>query len=523
MLFNSYAFLFLFLPLALLTFFWGGRYCSQRVALGLLTVLSLGFYAVWNPLYLPLLLLSIGVNFAIGRQLTLCATGSKSNRQAQSKGWLKNRPGTLLCLGLIFNLSLIAYYKYADFLAASLLPNSLYQSLNDMGNGNWSLAQIALPLAISFFTFQQVGYLVDAYKGQAPVYSWGDYSLFVSFFPQLIAGPIVRHTDVIKQFHKPQTFSLSRRNVALGLTGFTLGLAKKVLIADSLSPWVADIFSHAGEVTCLEAWVGAISYTLQLYFDFSGYSDMAIGIGLLFNISLPVNFNSPYKSTSIVEFWRRWHITLSNFLRDYLYIPLGGSRHGNLRRYGNLMMTMLLGGLWHGAGWPFVLWGGLQGAYLCINHGWHWFNQRLAQAKLPMLALSAGVSWLITLVAVIAGWVIFRAQTLADGLTLLKTMAGGNGVSLPGSPTGKLAFLQAAGIKIVSWTSFPYLPVVENSRLLAIGILIGLLLICVVLPNTQQILGQMRLNRRWAVSVGLLSVLCLLSLNQVSEFLYFQF
>jgi alginate O-acetyltransferase complex protein AlgI len=367
MLFNSYVFIFVFLPISFITFFILAKFHLTKWAILSLTLSSLFFYTYWNPPYLILLLISVVFNHQIGNLI-----GSFSP---------KSKPGKyLLILGMVVNLGLIAYYKYANFLLASF---------DEVFRTDFHVSGIILPLGISFYTFNQIAYLVDVYQGDKRNYHLLEYILFVTFFPHLIAGPIVRHDELIPQFRKARFFVFSHKNIALGLTIFTLGLAKKVLIADNLSPWVAPVFEHAGEITFIEAWVGALSYTFQLYFDFSGYSDMAIGLGLLFNIRLPINFNSPYKATSISDFWRRWHITLSNFLRDYLYIPLGGSRRGEIRRYVNLLMTMLLGGLWHGAGWTFVLWGGLHGLYLCINHGWRKLN-----VSLPKL-----FAWLLTFFA----------------------------------------------------------------------------------------------------------------------------
>lgn len=294
---------------------------------------------------------------------------------------------------------------------------------------------------------------------------------------------------------------------------FCLGLSKKVLIADNISSWVGAAFKNAGSLNFIEAWFGALSYTFQLYFDFSGYSDMAVGLGLMFNIILPINFDSPYKATSIVDFWRRWHITLSNFLRDYLYIPLGGNRKGNTRRYINLMITMLLGGLWHGAGWTYVLWGGLHGLYLCINHAW--FRLKL---KMPKF-----IAWLITFVAVVISWVLFRAANLADGVEILKTMFGMKGIVIPASAQGKLAFLSDLGIGLKSWQEFEYLPSVNGSRLNSLICLFLLILCVTLLPNTQQILEKFRPNFWWAILVGFVASLSILSLSRVSEFLYFQF
>ena len=359
MLFNSYIFIFCFLPVTLVIFFGLARFRQIEAAKIWLTISSLFFYAYWNIAYLPLMVISIVFNHQIGGWIA-----SSKPKSSQAK--------TLLWIGIIVNLIVIAYYKYANFFLSSV---------QGFVRINFALPEIILPLAISFYTFTQIAYLVDAYRGETKEanYDLLSYSLFVTFFPQLVAGPILRHDELIPQFRQLRNFVFSHKNAARGATFFVLGLAKKVLIADTLSPWVATVFNNAEAVTFIEAWVGALSYTFQLYFDFSGYSDMAIGLGLIFNIRLPINFDSPYKAVSIIDFWRRWHITLSNFLRDYLYITLGGSRRGQVRRYGNLLTTMLLGGLWHGAGWTFVIWGGLHGVYLCINHGWRKLNFSLPQ------------------------------------------------------------------------------------------------------------------------------------------------
>jgi alginate O-acetyltransferase complex protein AlgI len=496
MLFNSYLFIFIFLPLTLITYFTLARFRFIKLAIVALTLASLTFYGYWNPPYLLLLGLSILVNFSLGSWLAKI-TEAKT---------LKN---FLLGIGIIFNLAFIAYYKYAGFLFSNILPDSAYQALDQL----LQFDTIFLPLGISFFTFQQITYLVDGYQGSTKDYNFVDYCLFVSFFPQLIAGPIVHHTDIIPQFYKAKAYIFSHRNFALGVTSFILGLSKKVLIADNISPWVTLVFGNATEVNFVEAWVGALSYTLQLYFDFSGYSDMAIGLGLMFNIDIPNNFNSPYKAISITDFWRRWHITLSNFLRDYLYIPLGGSRKGEWRRYSNLLITMLLGGLWHGAGWTFVLWGGLHGVYLSLNHFWR--KQKIA---LPWI-----VSWGITFGSVMVGWVLFRANSLADAGELLQTMFGLKGIVLPGAEGGKLAFLTRFGVGLTPWGDFAYLPTIGDRPLQAILALIGLTLACLYLPNTQEIVQRLRPRWYWAMGIGLLTAFSLLSLNRVSEFLYFQF
>jgi alginate O-acetyltransferase complex protein AlgI len=450
-------------------------------------------------------------NYLIGKWIAQAQTAiaildtsrewTDEDRQQYSK-----KATILLWIGIVFNISLIAYYKYSKFIVSSI---------NALVDTNLSVSDTILPLAISFYTFTQIAYLFDAYRGETKNtnYDLITYTLFITFFPHLIAGPIVLHDEIIPQFRQLRNFIFSHKNVALGLTIFSLGLAKKVLIADNLSPWVAPVFTHAQDVGFIEAWVGALSYSFQLYFDFSGYSDMAIGLALLFNIRLPVNFNSPYKAISIIDFWRRWHITLSNFLRDYLYIPLGGSRRGEVRRYVNLLTTMLLGGLWHGAGWTFVVWGGLHGIYLSVNHGWRKLN----------ISLPRFLGWLITFFSVIVGWVLFRAQTFNDALEILKAMVGIKGITFPGEAQGKLSFLTHFGVELKRWSELVYIPETNGSKLFTLVILITLTFSVAFLPNTQEILTKFKPNWQGALALGMLTSACLLSLNRVSEFLYFQF
>ncbi|NEO53250.1 MAG: MBOAT family protein [Okeania sp. SIO3B5] len=493
MLFNSYVFIFCFLPLTLIVFFGLTRFGLIKAAKVWLTASSFAFYGYWKIAYLPLLIISILWNYQMGKFI---AQAKPESKQAN----------VLLWVGIAINLAIISYYKYANF---------FLDTVNSVVSTNLNAGQIILPLAISFYTFTQIAYLVDAYRGETREtnYDLLTYSLFVVFFPQLIAGPILRHDELIPQFRQLRSYIFSQKNMALGLSLFSLGLCKKVLIADTISPWVALAFNNAADLSFIEAWVGALSYTFQLYFDFSGYSDMAIGLGLMFNIKLPINFNSPYKATSISDFWRRWHITLSNFLRDYLYIPLGGSRRGEVRRYSNLLTTMLLGGLWHGAGWTYVVWGGLHGVYLCINHGWRKLN-------IPMPKVLA---WVITFVAVIVSWVLFRAQNFQDGLDILQTMSGLNGIVIPGEAKGKLSVLTNFGFQLKSWSGMTYLPEFLGSKIFSILALITLTFSVSFLPNTQEILAKLKPTWWWAVWIGVLTSMALLSLNRVSEFLYFQF
>ncbi|MCL6558895.1 MAG: MBOAT family protein, partial [Firmicutes bacterium] len=414
MLFNSYGFIFVFLPISLCIFFLFSRFKLTKAATAALVLASLIFYSYWNVKHLPLILLSIIINYGIGKQVE------------------KKRPGRgaglYLALGITVDLLLLGYFKYANF---------LIDSINFAAHTDFQIGKIVLPLGISFYTFTQIGYLVDAYRGETRNYGFLTYCLFVTFFPHLIAGPILYHRDIIPQFHRPGFFVFSYENFCKGVAFFTLGLFKKVVVADSLIAWVDPVFKNAYKVTFFDSWAGALAYTMQLYFDFSGYSDMAVGLGLMLNTALPVNFNSPYKSSSIIDFWRRWHITLSNFLKLYLYIPLGGNRKGYPRKMLNLFVTMLLGGLWHGAGWTFVLWGGLHGAYLVVNHTW-----RRLDFKLP-----PALSRPLTFLAVVAAWVVFRANSVHDAFAVLKAMAGLNAFVLPAKYQPFLSPLAGGGLK----------------------------------------------------------------------------
>lgn len=494
MLFNSYTFIFVFLPITLLIYFGLARLSFTKPAKIWLVAASLFFYAYWSIFYLPLLLLSILVNYRIS-ELILAA-----KRINQRRIWLY--------VGLLFNFGLLAYFKYFNFFIATFAK---------VAHFNFLLPGSLLPIGISFYTFTQSAYLIDASRGKAETADLLTFSLFVTYFPHLIAGPILHHETVIPQFNYPQAYRFSHENLASGLVLFILGLSKKVIIADPLSRWlVAPVFSHLSMVNGLEAWLGVMGYTFELYFDFSGYSDMAVGLGLMLNVQLPFNFNSPYRATSISDFWRRWHITLSNYLRNYLYIPLGGNRLGQVRQSLNLLVTMLLGGLWHGAGWNFIIWGGLHGICLVINHWWRKLN-----INLPVF-----FSWLLTFTTVVVGWVFFRCQTLQQAKQLLMAMSGLH------QPL-KLTDVQGVAL-IQSWVT-QFDPQVAPSwqlepkgliadPLLAIAVLVGLCFWVVLVPNSQTLLRKYQsTSLRFAVVLGSVAMVCLLSLNQVSEFLYFQF
>lgn len=487
MLFNSYEFIFIFLPTTLILFFIFIEFNFLIAAKVWLLITSLFFYGYWKITYLPLLLISVLGNYYFGKYI---------NRGGESAK-------TLLWTGVCFNLVILGYYKYANF---------FLNSVNQLFNTSYTLPIILLPLAISFYSFTQIAYLVDAYRGQTKDrnYDLLSYSLFVIFFPQLIAGPILRHDELIPQFKQIRNFIFCHKNIATGVVLFILGLSKKIIIADTLSPWVAPVFDNATEVSFIEAWIGVLSYTFQLYFDFSGYSDMAIGLGLMFNISLPINFDSPYKAISISDFWRRWHITLSQFLRDYLYIPLGGSRRGEVRRYANLLITMLLGGLWHGAGWTYIVWGGLHGIFLVINHSW-----RRLGIVLPKL-----ITWLITFLAVIVSWVFFRASDFNQAIAIVKAMIGLKGIVLLQDFQAPLFWLTNVGVEFKHWQQLACLP--PNYKY-SLFLLSAVGIISITMPNTQQLIQRFKPNWWWAVTVSILAIYSLISLNGVSEFLYFQF
>ena len=419
MLFSTVEFLFYFLPAAV-----GGFLLCSRIRGGVgetiwLILASLFFYAYWDSALLPLLLISIGVNFTFGHFL------------------FANRSRLLLWMGLLLNVGSLGYFKYTGF----LIDNFEAALGVEIANLN-----IVLPLAISFFTFQQIGYLVDVYRGRAVEPSFLNYVLFVSFFPQLISGPIVHHSEMLPQLQDFRHRWFRRALIAPALGFISIGLYKKVVLADGIAPVANQVFSTANTHAppLIDAWTGAFAYTFQIYFDFSAYSDMAVGIALLFGIRLPLNFNSPYRATNIIDFWRRWHITLSRFIRDYIYIPLGGNRRSMPRRHVNLIVAMLIGGLWHGAAWTFVVWGGLHGLYLVINHLW----RRVIRTSSRQRSLSAWAGRVSTLFVVVLAWVFFRADDFGSATRMLQGMfGGGEGAIIANSRT----YLWLIAMLIIVW------------------------------------------------------------------------
>jgi D-alanyl-lipoteichoic acid acyltransferase DltB (MBOAT superfamily) len=492
-LFNSFEYIFLFLPLVLLGYFSIAR-ISSVAATAFLVLSSLVFYAYWNPIYLLLLLGSMTFNFHVGRHIIR----SKSRAKKLITG-----------LGVLSNLGLLAYFKYCNF---------FIDNLNALVGSDISFLQLILPLAISFFTFQQIAYLVDSYKGKVEDYDFATYALFVSFFPQLIAGPIVHHKEMMPQFLDIQNKYINWDNVAKGLLLFVLGLFKKLFIADNFAVWANAGFGASEGITFFQAWGASLSYSLQLYYDFSGYTDMAIGAALMFNICLPINFNSPYKAIDIQDFWRRWHMTLSRWLRDYVYIPLGGNLKSVPNTYVNLFVTFLLGGLWHGAGWNFIIWGALHGGALMLHRAW-----RGSQYKMPR-----NIAWLLMLLFVNLTWVFFRAEDFTIAKNMIEGMLGLNGIAV------SHGFAQMWNYLIV----FPslYVEAKQSSFIIPNVALFFILFfgwVTLKMPNTMNIAGFVEYKGKWIfnpsvkIACGLaflfLVSIVLLAANDYSEFLYFNF
>jgi D-alanyl-lipoteichoic acid acyltransferase DltB (MBOAT superfamily) len=508
MLFNSYQFIFGFLPVVCLLYFVVARFWGRKAGAAVLVGASLFFYGWWNERYVWILLLSIGCNAGFAIALIRGETGQRF--------WI-------LLTGLGFNLLLLGYLKYAIFIA---------QNVNAIFGVDLQVDPGPLPLGISFFTFQKIAFLIDAYVGGVTTFNLLDYCLFVTFFPQLIAGPIVRHNEIIPQFR-----TLPRRprasDFAIGISIFAIGLFKKVCLADLSAAWVNPLFSTAASgapIGFVDAWIAALAYSFQLYFDFSGYSDMAIGLARLFGIVLPINFYSPYKAVNIIDFWRRWHISLSRFLRDFIYIPLGGNRRGVPRRYINLAVAMLLGGLWHGAAWTFVLWGALHGLMLALNHAWHFLRRRVRLPPGNDPAVVRMAAWAITFIAVTSAWVLFRASSLASAGTILSTMYGMGGDNLVGA---LLTYWRSEWSLLIAfrWS--------ESSALWLL--LVGA--VAFLLPNSYQLFERFRpalVERpfddasskprlrwkpdwRWAVCLSLMLLVAVLRIRELSPFIYFQF
>ncbi len=466
----------MFLPFVWVGFFLLGR-SRPQIAAAFLSLASICFLGSWDVQGVPILVGSILVNYAAGYFIL------------EYRRWAL----TICILAVVFDLTFLAFFKYADF---------MLWNVNELFGWSFPLLHIGLPLGISFYTFTQLAFLVDAYRKQVRDLSPTNYLLFVTYFPHLIAGPILHHATMMPQFAQRKVYQPQTAEITIGLVFFTMGLAKKVLLADSFALWANPIFAASATDTHIhfwDAWIGLLTYSLQIYFDFSGYSDMAVGLSKLFGIDIPFNFNSPYKSRSIIEFWKRWHITLSIFLRDYVYIPLGGNRRGS--RYVNLIVTMLIGGLWHGASWTFVVWGGLHGFYLVVNHLWRYVKLKLAWQ--PSF-LTRHCSLPLTFAVVLFAWIFFRAESFESAMRLIEA-------TLSFHDIGK-------------WDAS-----VHSDTRVACYIGIGLT-ICWAFPNSQEIskrLGSLLQSWRWFYyGATIAMVLILLMINEsrgVSEFIYFNF
>ena len=542
MLFNSHQFIFLFLPITIFIFYQALKLGGRRLAIFWLVLTSLFFYGYWNPPYLALLLLSVGSDYLLGRFLVHC---NQNNYGRIGK--------VALLSGIIFNLAIIGYYKYFDF---------FLENINELMGASLLLRGILLPLGISFYTFQQIAYLIDSAEKETQGYQFIDYCLFVCFFPQLIAGPIVSHQEMMPQFAKPQKFYAG--NLAIGITIFSVGLFKKVVLADTIATYSTPVFAAADLGAALgiaEAWFGALAYTMQIYFDFSGYSDMAIGAARLLGFKLPVNFNSPYKALNIIDFWKRWHITLTRFLTRYLYNPmtLRASRRrmqqgqdlirkgqGSVAAYIQIIAwptiaTMFLAGLWHGAGWSYIVFGLLHGIYLSANHGWQMLRRKLGHNLKHSQWWERRLSHLLTFSCVVVAMVFFRATSVKSGWAVLSAMIGIHEDSMPWD-------LVSQGLRTADFAPNQLF----NNPTQGLLLLAALMIVCFCFPNTQEWMADYepalgakspasthkqtldgaayfwrrfswRPNQVWALLTSSVALLGLLQISSVSEFIYFQF
>lgn len=487
MLFNSYIFIFVFLPLALLGYFWLNHFHKYHWANLYLTGMSLWFYGYFSPHYLPIICCSILINYILSRILV---------RMKDQTIYRK----VILGIGISLNAISIFVFKYYDFFVSNI--NSIFQT-------DFNLMHLVLPLGISFFTFQQIGYLVDSYRYQTCDHGFVEYALFVSFFPQLIAGPIVLHSEILPQFRDTSQRKFNSDNASKGLYIFAIGLFKKVLIADTFAKMVDSGYSMINTLSSLEAILVSLAYTFQLYFDFSGYCDMAIGIGYMFNIEITQNFNSPYKATSIQDFWGRWHMSLTRFLRQYLYFPLGGSRRGTLRTYVNIMIVFLVSGIWHGANWTFIVWGVLHGAANCIN--------RMINPLWKKMNIVT--QWMLTFLFVNLMWIVFRADSLAEASQFINRMLSMNDFSI------RYDLVNCFSLPELTWLQGK-IPLLGQLFLTVNGLpmwifFIGAFAVVLNAPNSKELVFRPTFTTGFFTI--LLLVWSIISLAGVSTFLYWNF
>lgn len=485
MVFNSYIFILCLLPLAVIGYYLLNKFNFYNVAKIYLIVMSLWFYGYFNPSYLIIILGSILVNYAF----------AKSFKKINSKALRR----TVLISGLILNVSVLFYFKYYNF---------FIENLNLVFKTDFTLINLILPLGISFFTFQQLSYLVDSYNGTVPDYHIVDYALFVTFFPQLVAGPIVLHNEIIPQFENEKNREINYENLSKGIYGLAFGLMKKVIIADTLGAAVSWGYGNLGELHTINALIVMLSYTLQIYFDFSGYCDIATGVAYLFNIKLPMNFNSPYKALTIGEFWKRWHMSLTRFFTTYIYIPLGGNRKGRMMTYVNTFIVFFISGVWHGANWTFILWGILHGVAVIINKA---FKKQINKFH-PV------ANWIITFMFVNITWIYFRAPSIGVANQIIKNIL-------------KLDF-QPISAELVNCFMLPEITFVRNlmginsqyfSMLIMVVFLLGGLFLVLNGKNTNERIDEFKPTMVNSLVVVLFMGWTIVSFSGISTFLYFNF
>lgn len=491
MLFNSYEFIFLFLPISLIIYFHLNAKGLTQAGKAWLVFVSLFFYSWWNIIYLPLILGSILFNFAMGTTIARSHKRKKETTNNTDKLFL-------LAFGIIANLTLLGYFKYTDFFISNI---------NTVIGTNFNLLHIILPLGISFFTFTQIAYLVDSHKNEVREIDYLNYTLFVTFFPHLLAGPILHHKEMMPQFDTPNKKILNYKNLSCGLFLFAIGLFKKVVIADMFAVWANAGFATTRLLTIFEAWATSLSYTFQLYFDFSGYTDMALGVALMFNIILPINFNSPYKAINIQDFWRRWHMTLSRFLRDYIYIPLGGNKQSESKTYANLFIVFLVGGLWHGASWMFVIWGAMHGIAIVIHRLWQRMEHKMNKF----------IAWFITFNFINITWIFFRAEEWAQAVNILKGMVGLQGIMLDRGLAKTLVFMTEFGITFGNFLDDNN---IGRGSLKAVFVA---LIFTLLVKNSQEWLNDFKPNYKYFIFTIIVMFWCITQLNHVKSFLYFNF
>lgn len=476
MLFNSYIFVLLFLPMCIVGYFGLNHFKHYKCALWFLLGMSLWFYGYFNPSYLGVILSSILINYFIYRLL------SKIDKAQVRK--------IIMLTGVLINISILFYFKYYDFFITNI--NALFRT-------DYVLQGIILPLGISFFTFQQLSFVMDAYHGEVKEYDFLHYASFVAFFPQLIAGPIVTHDELVPQFMDESKKKFDWDNFSSGMYIFVLGLGKKVLLADTFGGAVNYGFSNISQLNTLSAIIVMLSYTLQIYFDFSGYCDMAIGIGKILNIDLPLNFNSPYKALTITEFWDRWHMTLTRFFTKYVYIPLGGNRNGNIRTYVNIMIVFTISGIWHGANWTFILWGVLHGVFSVITRRFKKFFDRLH----PL------INWIITFSFINVTWVLFRGDTIKDALRLYRQILR---FDFGGLNAG-----------VVNVFQLPELEMIYDKSIMWMVLFFAVSVLLLFGDNAYEKMKKFEPTRYNAIITITILLWCIFSFGGESTFLYFNF